>query len=151
MKDHFIRLFKYDRYATEKLLTVIRAMNNPDKPVQLTGHLLAAQQRWLSRCLKESVAENELFPQQETTPFEELIAHNHDKWIDFLGGLDPSDLDQIITYKNTAGAVFSNTLIDILTQVINHGTHHRAQIGQQLKLAGAESLPPTDYIFFIRN
>jgi uncharacterized damage-inducible protein DinB len=151
MKDYFIRLFKYDQYTNQQLLAVIRQTDNPENTIRLMGHLLAAQQRWVSRCLKEDVAQNDLFPQKETMPFEEIIANNSQKWLSFLEEIDADDLNSVITYKNTQGAEYSNTVADILTQVINHGTHHRAQIGQQLKLAGAPSLPVTDYISFIRN
>ncbi|MDB5004079.1 MAG: DinB family protein [Mucilaginibacter sp.] len=151
MKDHFIQLFKYDKYANQQILEVIRTANNPEKPVQLMAHLLAAQQRWLSRCKEESVADNDLFPTKETTPFEELINYYYKEWLSFLSALNPADFDKILTYKNTAGTEYSNKLVDILTQVINHGTHHRAQIGQQLKLAGIEKLPTIDYIFYLRN
>jgi uncharacterized damage-inducible protein DinB len=34
--------------------------------------------------------------------------------------------------------------------LINHGTHHRAQIGQLIKFDGLEILPNTDYIFYLR-
>jgi uncharacterized damage-inducible protein DinB len=151
MKNYFIRLFEYDRFANKKILETVRKTNNPQTAVQLMGHLLAAQQRWLSRCLQLSVADNDLFPQRETIPFEDLIDDSYQQWISFLSSLTPADMDQIIIYKNTAGTEYSNTITEILTQVINHGTHHRAQIGQQLKIAGAETLPITDFIFFIRN
>ncbi|MDB5154777.1 MAG: hypothetical protein JWR54_3528, partial [Mucilaginibacter sp.] len=56
----------------------------------------------------------------------------------------------VISYKNLKGDDFENKLSDVLAHLINHGTHHRAQVGQHLKLAGVE-LPNTDYIFYIRN
>ncbi len=48
------------------------------------------------------------------------------------------------------GNEFSSRLADMITQVTNHGTHHRAQIGQLLKVDGV-NLPITDYIFYIRQ
>ncbi|MDB5030875.1 DinB family protein [Mucilaginibacter sp.] len=151
MKDYFTRLLEYDLYANQKILKTIREANNPEKPVQLLAHLLAAQQRWLSRCKYETVAENELWPEKETTPFEELIASNYQQWINFLSAIAPADMEQTVTYKNSAGTEYTDKLVDILTHLINHGTHHRAQIGQQLKLTGVESLPVLDYIFYVRN
>jgi uncharacterized damage-inducible protein DinB len=69
----------------------------------------------------------------------------------YLDGLQPDDFEKIISYKNSRGDAFENRLSDILAHVINHGTHHRAQIGQQLKSGGLENLPITDYIFYIRE
>ncbi len=86
-----------------------------------------------------------------TSRIEDILADNFQQWTALLSTITPADLEQRITYKNSAGTPFADKLIDIITQVTNHGTHHRAQIGQQLKLAGVDKLPITDYIYFIRN
>jgi len=151
MKNHFIRLFEYDRYANQAILEAIRETGNPRESIQLFGHLLAAQQRWLARCQYSTAPEVNIWPKQETISFEDILVDNFQQWTTLLNTIAPADLGQRITYKNSAGTQFADKLIDILTQVTNHGTHHRAQIGQQLKLAGIDKLPATDYIFFIRN
>lgn len=150
MKDYFIRLFTYDKYANQVILKSIREANNPEKPIQLMGHLLAAQNRWLSRFLNEFI-DNDLWPAKETIPFDDLINDNYQQWINLLNTLTPADFDKELSYKNTKGVAYSNKLVDVLTHLINHGTHHRAQIGQQLKIAGAGTLPNTDYINYVRN
>jgi uncharacterized damage-inducible protein DinB len=151
MKDYFIRLFEYDKYANLVILKAIREADNPLQSIQLFGHLLAAQQRWLARCQYSTAPEVDIWPKQETLPFEEILADNFQQWTALLSTITPANLEQRIAYKNSAGTPFADKLIDILTQVTNHGTHHRAQIGQQLKLAGVDKLPVTDYIYFIRN
>lgn len=75
---------------------------------------------------------------------------NYEEWAAYLKTLQPEDFDRLISYKNTKGMPFNDQLGDIIGHVINHGTHHRAQIGQLLKAVGAE-LPVTDYIHYIRN
>ncbi len=149
MKDYFTRLFQYDLYANQLILKAIRSAGNPQQSILLFGHLLAAQQRWLARCEYSTAPEVEIFPKAETIPFEEVLADNHKRWIAYLSVI--GDFDKTITYKTSTGIEFSDKLVDMITQVTNHGTHHRAQIGQQLKLAGIERLPATDYIHFIRN
>ena len=151
MKDHFIRLLQYDLYANQIILKAIRETNNPEEPIRLMGHLLAAQQRWLNRCTDESAVQNDLWPLAETTPFDELIIHNSQGWLSYVNTLTPADFDKEIHYKNSLGIAYVDKLVDILAHLINHGTHHRAQIGQLLKQAGVENLPITDYIFYIRN
>lgn len=151
MKDYFLRMFGYDQYANNQMLATMRQASTPQKTLTLMAHLLGAQQRWLKRCKNESEAGLEMFPQTETVPFEMLIVQNNREWTDFLNELADTDLNRTIVYKTTTGTEFSNTIAEIATQVINHGTHHRAQIGQQLKLAGIEALPPVDYIFYIRQ
>jgi uncharacterized damage-inducible protein DinB len=151
MKDYFIRLFNYDCYVNLLILKTIIEANNPEKPVKLMAHLLAAQQIWLSRCKGKPAIGSALWPDWKPDVFEQMINDNHRAWINFLDYSDPDDFDKIISYKNFKGDAFENKLSDILAHLINHGTHHRAQAGQQLKFAGVENLPNTDYIFYIRN
>lgn len=151
MKDYFLRLFGYDLYANREILAAMRSAQNPEKTIQLMGHLLAAQQRWLRRCKNQSDAGVVLFPKTETTPFEQLIADTNHEWVAFLSGLDEADFNRTISYSTSGGVPFTNTITEVLAHLINHGTHHRAQIGQHLKQAGMETLPVTDYIFYIRQ
>jgi uncharacterized damage-inducible protein DinB len=151
MKAYFIRLFNYDRFANQLILETIIQAGNPEKPLQLMAHLLAAQQIWLNRCKGEPVIGVALWPDWKVDILERMINDNHRAWINFLDYLDPDDFINRIYYKSLKGEAFENQLSDILAHVINHGTHHRAQAGQLLKLAGVENLPATDYIFYLRQ
>lgn len=151
MKNYFINLFNYDRFAGELILKIITEAGNPDKPVQLFAHTLAAQQIWLSRCLGLPF-NGVLWPElgQKFDNLGETLADNHQRWVSYLEGLNDGDFKTTIGYHNLQGQPFETNVTDIITQVINHGTHHRAQIGQLLKFAGTENLPNTDYISFTR-
>jgi uncharacterized damage-inducible protein DinB len=153
MKNYFINLFNYYKYANELIAKAISAAGQPEKPMQLMGHLLAAQQVWLNRCLALTPAVVELWPALGGKTFElsDQITDNHNAWISYLSALNEIDFENAIGYKNTKGDSFENRLSDILAHVINHGTHHRAQVGQLLKLAGLDSLPITDFIFYLRH
>ncbi|HEY9534050.1 MAG TPA: DinB family protein [Mucilaginibacter sp.] len=151
MKEYFLRMLGYDLYANNQILATMRQAKTPQNTLVLMAHLLGAELRWLKRCKNQSEAGLEMFPQVETIPFEMLIAQNHRERSDFLNNLADADMDRVIVYKNTGGVAFSNTIAEILTQVINHGTHHRAQIGQLLKQVGVDALPPLDFIFYIRQ
>src|SRR5258708_1642574 len=148
MKSYFISFFNYDKWANELIFKAINVAGQPEKPVQLMAHLLAAQIVWLSRCLAMPHPDVELWPPlgDRRFDFPDIIEKNHDAWIIFLTGLNESDFDKIVSYRSTSGDSFNNQLSSIITQVLNHGTHHRAQIGQHLKSAGLENLPITDYI-----
>lgn len=115
------------------------------------GHLLAAQRIWLLRCKNIPAPGAQLWPDWQAVQFKYIIEENHRAWVDFINSLTEDDLSRTSTYANSKGEHFENNLVDILTHLINHGTHHRAQIGQHLKLAGLERLPATDYIFFVRG
>ena len=63
--------------------------------------------------------------------------------------LDKFDLTATMSYTNSKGQTFSNSIRDILFHVINHSTYHRAQIATEFKQNGLEPLV-TDYIFYKR-
>jgi uncharacterized damage-inducible protein DinB len=149
MKEYFIRLFNYDTHTNLLMTEMIVNAGNPEKPVQLMAHLLASQQVWLTRCKGESFT-GALWPDWKVDTFVKTIEDNSKCWLDFLNILNPADFEKIISYKNFRGDSWNDTLSDILAHVVNHGTHHRAQAGQHLKLGGAE-LPFTDYIFYVRQ
>ena len=150
MKAHFIKLFNYNRFANDLILKTVIDTHAPQKPLQLFAHLLTAEQVWYDRC--HSLPNKFASPWFEYTVEEcvQLVPECHERWIGYLNELTDADFTQIIKYQNFRGETWEDGLADILTHVINHGTHTRAQIGQQLKLAGAESLPITDYSYYLR-
>jgi len=150
MKNYFIQLFNYDQHVNLLMAELMSKAGNPETPVRLMAHLLTAQQIWLARCKGEPTVGIVLWPDGPPETFEKTINDNHREWLDFLESLSPADFDKNITYKNLVGDSFENKLSDILAHAINHGTHHRAQIGQHLKSTGID-LPFTDYIFYVRE
>jgi uncharacterized damage-inducible protein DinB len=150
MKDYFIRLLNYDRYANLRILAALLQTEGHVKAEQLMAHLLTAQQVWLGRCIDKPANIITLWPDWKADTFEQIINDNHHKWLIYLESLNDNDFEQTIHYKSLQGDNFETKLSDILTHLINHGTHHRAQAGQHLKLAGTD-LPNTDYILFARQ
>ncbi len=150
MKTYFIRLANYDQYANLLLLETINKTGETEKAVQLMAHLLSAQQVWLSRLVDKPVTGHVLWPDWKTDTFKQLINDNYQRLINFLDYSAPDDFDKIVSYTDLKGNSHENKLSDILAHYFNHGTHHRAQAGQHLKLAGAD-LPNTDYIFYLRQ
>ena len=116
-----------------------------EKTVKVFNHMLNAHRVWNNRItpLKQSFAVWEL--------------HKPDSWITIcnenhlqtLQILESHDLNVIINYANTKGETFSNSIRDILFQVVNHSTYHRGQIAMEFRHAGITPLL-TDYIFYKR-
>ena len=88
MKSYFTRLFNYDRCVNEIILKTIIAANEPEKPVQLMAHLLAAQQVWYNRCNDLPAFGGALWPDWKAGSFEQLITDNHGRWISFLNKIE---------------------------------------------------------------
>jgi len=150
MRTYFLKLFNYDLFANKIILKAVIDAREPKHAIKLMGHLLAAQQIWLMRCKGLSNDGIVLWPDWQADTFEQLMNDNHAAWVAFIEGLKEEDFNKVIAYKNSKGDGYERQLEDILAHVINHGTHHRAQIGQVVKLAGLQNLPLTDYIYYIR-
>ncbi|MBC7399911.1 MAG: DinB family protein [Mucilaginibacter sp.] len=151
MKDHFIKLFNYDKYTNQKIAETIVATNGPEKPLGLMAHLLTAEKVWLRRINGEYKISVVLWPTWPADELELIINETHASWIDYLNTLTDADLQKLITYQNFQGHEYTMRVVDIITHVINHGTHTRAQVGVHLRLAGAEQLPVTDFAYYITN
>ncbi|TWI98232.1 putative damage-inducible protein DinB [Mucilaginibacter frigoritolerans] len=151
MRNYFINLINYDKYANEIITKLIIENAKSEKSVQLMAHILAAQKVWYQRCNLLPPFSGVVWPDWQAATFTQMINDNHKEWIAFVTQLNEADFEKRIAYQNSKGDAFNDKLVDILGHLINHGTHHRAQIGQHLKLAGLESLPVLDYIGFVRN
>jgi uncharacterized damage-inducible protein DinB len=51
----------------------------------------------------------------------------------------------MISYQNTKGEAYQNTIKDIMFHIINHSSYHRGQVMMLVRNAGLEPIP-TDYI-----
>jgi uncharacterized damage-inducible protein DinB len=63
--------------------------------------------------------------------------------------LDPARLAAKVTYTSTEGETYTNTVADIVSQVVTHGAHHRGQIIAALRAAG-HTPPLLDFIYAVR-
>jgi len=151
MKDYFIKLLQYDTHLNLQLNDLLLAANHPLQAVKIMAHILMAQKVWLSRCNQSPAPAGPLWPDWQAEQFKPLIEENNKVWMEYMNSLTADSFDQTINYTNFKGDESNTKLTDILAHLINHGTHHRAQIGQHLKLAGIEQLPVTDYIFYVRQ
>lgn len=140
--------FEYTYHFNQKLIQLFENEKEaiPEKSIQLLNHLINAQQIWNERILgtKPTVTVWEIRSLQT------LKNSNQRNYNQSLSILKTIDLSQKITYKNSTGNIFSNSVQEILFHIINHATYHRAQIATDLK---ANSIAPinTDYIFYKRK
>jgi len=149
MSDPLYHLWLYNKWANT---TVIDSLKQNQDPVpasclRLLSHITNAQIIWLNRIngvpSPVGVWDEHIL---------EVCEKNHAL---FSTGIAQSLDDERkgtmikITYKNTQNVVFTDTLMDILLHVFNHGTYHRAQIAQEMKRSGMNP-PVTDYIVFKR-
>ena len=106
MKNNFINLFNYDKWANVLIIDTIARTNSPQKSIVLLAHLLAAQQIWLARCHGVALMEPILWPDQLLENMISITEDNHVRWIAYLNRLNEPDFNKIIVYKNSKGESF---------------------------------------------
>lgn len=150
MQQYFKQLFEYDKWASQILLDKFEKQFPQNARIyELLSHMFSAQRIWLDRCLglPQSV---ERFREQLPDEIKQDFVNYHLEWVEFINQLQPDDFDKTVKYHNLQGEHFENRLSDIITHVINHGTHHRGSIIVLMKEEGF--IPPTlDYIFYLRQ
>lgn len=147
MKPFLIELFEYSYHFNQKLVDVIS--NNPEKTsekvIKLFNHILNAHQIWNNRIEPEQTT----FGVWEIHTIKECKSIDKTNYDQTLLILDKVDLSEIISYINTSGQIFTNSIKDILFHIINHSTYHRGQIASELRQGGLDPFV-TDYIFYKR-
>lgn len=150
MQNYFIQLFGYDKWATTRLLEVFdqKPAVNP-RINELLSHIQSAQRIWLDRCQgrKETV---QRFQERTQQSIWSDMASCHKDWVAFIQSLQPADFTRFISYTNFQGDHLTSMLQDIITQVTNHGTHHRGNIIVLMKEEGFAP-PNLDYISYVRQ
>jgi uncharacterized damage-inducible protein DinB len=150
LRHHFIHLFKYNDWATRHCAeTIIKLKKKNSKAEELLSHLISAQEVWLNRVLERDIITNpwKKLTEEEWVPKSTPLTA---EWINFLEGLHENDFEKRVGYINAKGERFTNTIKDIVIQVINHSTYHRAQIASLVRQSGGEPAK-TDYIFYQRQ
>ncbi len=150
MQHYFLQLFAYDKWATTRLLEVFdqKPASNP-RINELFSHMQSTRRIWLDRCQgrKETV---QRFQDRTQQAIRSELPSCHQDWVAYIQSLQPADFTRFINYTNFQGDPLSSTIQDIITQVTNHGTHHRGTI---IALMKEEDYPPPnlDYISFVRQ
>jgi uncharacterized damage-inducible protein DinB len=150
MKSYFLRLFRFNDWANQRLLITIKNHQVQDEKIlTLMSHIISAEIIWLNRIKNLPTSP---FPLWEKYKLSELLTMNMESsnnWLNFVEANRSESFSEMIDYKNIEGKSFETLLQDIMIHVVNHGTHHRSQVSNLLKEKGIDS-PPLDFIVFTR-
>lgn len=150
MKEMLNDLFTYNYHINQVFINTLQKAELADrKVIELLSHLLNAHTIWLDR-IEKKIPTYEVWATHSIDTCEQLNQDNYRQTQRLLQTLDTNDLETSIDYQNTKGAVYQNKLRDILLHIINHATHHRAQIAYIIRQQGYAP-PVSDYIFYKRN
>ena len=163
-RSYFTDLFRYNDWATRQVIDVLQqAETDPAERGQavregdalaharrLLSHLVRAQEVWLGRIQETDAASLPIWEETDIRTSAERAEASTAAWLEFLSGRTSNDFAGDVHYRNSKGQPFTNALREVAAHVINHATHHRAQIALLLRQAG-HAPPATDYIFYARS
>src|SRR5262249_8708928 len=107
-------------------------------------HTLLATRIWLARW---KGAGPPRLQDPVTDPWPEAYAATHADFRAFVEPLTDAYASRIVEYKDTRGNPFQLPLDQLITHVVNHGTHHRAETGMLLERIG-RSPGDMDYVYY---
>jgi uncharacterized damage-inducible protein DinB len=114
-------------------------------------HIYNGEHVWLSRWRAQ--AETKWPPEDEPTPIAELAgrfeAHRRARDA-YLATLPEAALAEVVTYRDSKGALYKAQRGDMLLQACVHSIHHRAQAANMLRRLGA-GLVELDYMMSLRQ
>ncbi|MDX2133441.1 MAG: DinB family protein [Saprospiraceae bacterium] len=147
MKTFLKNLFEYQHHFTPKLIDLVEEHQDllPEKTIGLLSHIINAHQIWNARIL--GIPETGVFQLHAMDTCREFEQENQRNSLRIIEEFEPA---HIISYTNTKGQAFENSVGDILFHVINHTTHHRGQIVAAVRAAGGEPFA-SDFIFYSRK
>jgi len=157
-------LYDYHCWATGRILDAVRKIGNEAffaaHPEQYYGslagvliHLISSEWIWRSRIAEGISPSGSGLTTASFKSVDELAdrwAREQDGLRAFISLLSDEDLQKTVSYQNTKGQSFQNTLWHILIHVINHGTQHRSEAALLLTELGS-SPGDLDMIIYFRE
>ncbi|MFB4329357.1 DinB family protein [Paenibacillus lautus] len=157
MNKAYLQLYDYHIWANERLWDHLQSLPEGvflqevnlgfTSIAEVFGHLAAAEEVWFARIKEErppSLAARPFGNMAAARQYLSRLQTEHHEYLASVG-----DMGKVVTYHNTAGEAFQNSISEILQQVVNHGTYHRGNITTMLRHLGHKGII-TDYIAFLR-
>lgn len=147
MKVFFQQLFDYNFHCNKKIIDSCTGLGAvPRESMRLFSHVLNAHHIWNARIMGRGQSVG-VWDQHPVAAWAEMHYENQRDSFEIVSNAEP--MDKRVSYENSQGQAFTNTLQDILFHIINHSTHHRAQIAADFRANNLEPWP-LDYIFYKR-
>lgn len=145
MKEFFKELFEYNYHFNREIISVLNENQEKasEKCMSLLSHILNVHQIWNAK-FQSSQAPYNPWEMLQIQSCQEMDKKNFE---DSIHIIDQHDMNQMIRYSNSKGQIFNNSAQDLLFQIINHSTYHRAQIASEFRQSGLEPIL-TDYIYY---
>ena len=144
------RLYAHMAWADTRTLQSLRDMANPpSQALDLFAHTLGAEHEWMCRMLGHK-STHAIWPRINLERCETLARENHAAYLKLVDEAASGAGNRSVTYRNSSGVEYTNTLDDILLHVAEHGVYHRGQVALLVRASGGHAIS-TDYILFTRE
>jgi uncharacterized damage-inducible protein DinB len=144
------KMFKHLHWANQRILETLQSIEEGNEEViRLFSHILFAEKVWIARLQEFDNSQLPIWAEVDLNGCAELVLQNKESFTTILSNLANTDLDKSISYKNSTGKEFKNSIRDILTHLALHGHYHRGQINSRLRSDGKEPVN-IDFITFVR-
>ncbi len=143
---HLRELLRYDVWANRETLHSL-GQRAPTRGLRWMGHIIGAEHLWMARLRrrKESLP---VWPELDVEACGQGLEELSRVWPEYLDDAD-SPTEQI-SYTNSKGEAWANTVEEILTHIVIHSAYHRGQIASEVRASGG--VPAyTDYIHAVRQ
>lgn len=152
-------LYGYNQWVNERLLALAAQVPSERRGERFgasfdtihttLAHILGAQITWLSRW--RGVSPTRMITGDDFVDLAAIQA----RWATyqqesaaFIAALSADQLAAPLAYTNTSGQAFAYPLWQQMVHVVNHGTHHRAELADMLTRTG-QTVPPTDFLVYV--
>jgi uncharacterized damage-inducible protein DinB len=151
MSEALVGLIEHLVWADRAVIDSLKSQGNvPARVMEILAHVLVAEQVWLKRIDKYPGNAPSVWSKLSLAECEALAAENADALRSLVPHIDGEGLHKTVTYVNSRGEEFENTLEDILLHVCMHGSYHRGQIAAMVRAGGGVPVN-TDYIGYRRS
>jgi uncharacterized damage-inducible protein DinB len=143
-------MYEHLNWANQRILETLQSMEGENQEVsRLFSHILFAEKVWITRLQGLDSSRLPIWSDVDIEVCADLVMQNNESLTTFLASLSNTDLDKLISYSNSKGKEFKNSVRDILTHIALHGQYHRGQINLRLRADGFEPVN-LDFITFVR-
>jgi uncharacterized damage-inducible protein DinB len=162
MKAHFEMFAAYNAWANRRLYDAAAEVPEAGRRADLgaffgslhgtLNHVLVGDVIWLARFRGQTPPPWPLdhVPHDD---FDDLRAAREamdEDIASFVRDLTEEEIAGEFSYRNTAGAAFTQRRAPVMAHLFNHQTHHRGQCHALLTRLAGEA-PPLDLIYFLRD
>lgn len=159
LADHLRRLLAYHGWAYSELIRALQALPETQYHADCglffgslhgtLNHLVVVDRLWLARVLGEPSPYASLREEAASNlpTLSALLATGVAAWQAQLDNRDDGAIAAPVHYHTMAGDAQSRPLAELVTHLVNHGTHHRGQMSAALTRLGHPA-PVLDYIYF---